>query len=76
MGYETLLYELRDGVAHITLNREEAANAINLQMGRDLMTAALQCDEDPAVRAVLIGAAGKIFCAGGDLEGFAASTAF
>ena len=73
MGYETLLYELRDGVAHITLNREEAANAINLQMGRDLMTAALQCDEDPAVRAVLIGAKGKIFCAGGDLEGFAAS---
>ncbi len=73
MSFETLLYETRDGVAYITLNREDAANAINLQMGRDLMLAALQCDEDPSVRAVLIRAKGKIFCAGGDLGSFASA---
>ena len=39
MSFETLLYETRDGVAYITLNREDAANAINLEMGRDLMLA-------------------------------------
>ena len=70
MTYKTLLYELRDGVAHITLNRPEAANALNLDMGRDLMEVALRCDEDPSVRAVLIKANGKMFCAGGDLASF------
>ena len=73
MSFETLLYETRDGVAYITLNREDAANAINLEMGRDLMLAALQCDEDPGVRAVLIRAKGKIFCAGGDLGSFSSA---
>ena len=73
MSFETLLYETRDGVAYITLNREDAANAINLQMGRDLMLAALRCDEDPGVRAVLIRAQGKIFCAGGDLGSFSSA---
>lgn len=73
MSFETLLYETRDGVAYITLNREAAANAINLQMGRDLMLAALRCDEDAGVRAVLIRAKGKIFCAGGDLGSFSSA---
>lgn len=73
MSFETLLYETRDGVAYITLNREDAANAINLEMGRDLMLAALRCDEDPGVRAVLIRAQGKIFCAGGDLGSFSSA---
>lgn len=71
MSFETLLLDIRDGVARITLNREKEANAINLQMAKDLMYAALQCDEDPAVRAVSIGASGKMFCAGGDLAAFA-----
>lgn len=73
MSFETLLYETRDGVAYITLNREAAANAINLQMGRDLMLVALRCDEDAGVRAVLIRAKGKIFCAGGDLGSFSSA---
>lgn len=73
MPFETLLYDVRDGVAHITLNREEAANALNLAMAKDLMHAALQADEDPGVRAVLLGATGKMFCAGGDLGSFASA---
>ena len=40
MSFETLLYEVRDGVAHITLNREKQANAVDLQMSKDLMYAA------------------------------------
>jgi 2-(1,2-epoxy-1,2-dihydrophenyl)acetyl-CoA isomerase len=73
MDFETLLFEVRDGVAHITLNRPDAANAINLQLSKDLAYAAMRCDEDPAVRAVLLSAAGKMFCAGGDLRSFAQS---
>lgn len=70
MSYETLLLEVNDAVATITLNREKAANAMNLQMCRDLQEAALACQEDPSVRAVVIGAKGRMFCAGGDLGAF------
>ena len=70
MEYKTLLFEVRDNVAHITLNRPDAANSINEDMGKDLMHAALRCDEDPEIRAVLISGAGKIFSGGGDLKDF------
>lgn len=70
MSYTTLLFDLKDHVAHITLNRPEALNAINRQWAWDLMHAILQCDEDPAVRAVVISGAGNHFCAGGDLKAF------
>ena len=71
MAYETLLFERKDGIAHVTLNRPDAANALNLQMGRELMQVAIACDEDPSLRAVLLDASGKMFCAGGDLASFA-----
>ncbi len=69
--YETLLYKLSGGVAHITLNRPDAANGINVSMGRDLRDVAIHVDEDPDVRAVLLTANGRLFCAGGDLKSFA-----
>ena len=72
MDYTTLLFDVRDNVAHITLSRPEAANSINEEMGKDLMHAALRCDEDPEIRAVLISGAGKIFSGGGDLKAFSA----
>lgn len=68
--YTTLLFNVRDKVAHITLNRPDAANSINEEMGKDLMHAALRCDEDPEIRSVLISGAGKIFSGGGDLKAF------
>ena len=67
-----LLYEFKGGVAHLTLNRPDAANAINLEMARELEEASLKCEEDPAVRAVVLTGAGKMFCGGGDLKAFAA----
>src|SRR4030067_946607 len=70
MEYKTLLFDVRDNVAHITLNRPDAANSINDEMGKDLMHGALRCDEDPEIRAVLISGAGKIFSGGGDLKAF------
>ncbi|HZY58792.1 MAG TPA: enoyl-CoA hydratase-related protein [Candidatus Binataceae bacterium] len=72
MDYKTIIFDVRDGVAHLTLNRPDAANALNLEMSQELYDAALRCDEDPAVRAVLVSSAGKMFCAGGDLKSFAA----
>jgi 2-(1,2-epoxy-1,2-dihydrophenyl)acetyl-CoA isomerase len=68
--YKTLLFDVHDNVAHIKLNRPDAANSINEDMGKDLMHAALRCDEDPEIRAVLISGTGKIFSGGGDLKAF------
>jgi 2-(1,2-epoxy-1,2-dihydrophenyl)acetyl-CoA isomerase len=72
MQYTALSFDVRNSVARITLNRPDAANALNIDMARDLMHAALQCDEDPTVRAVIITGTGRMFCAGGDLKSFAA----
>ncbi|MCS6925460.1 MAG: enoyl-CoA hydratase-related protein [Candidatus Binatia bacterium] len=72
MSYTTLLFTVDHSIARITLNRPDAANALNLELAKDLMHAALQCDQDPAIRAVIVTGAGRMFCAGGDLKSFAA----
>jgi len=64
--------QVRGHVAYITLSRPEAANALNAEMARQLDDAALQCDENPQIRAVLMTGAGRMFCGGGDLKAFAA----
>ena len=70
MSYQTLELEVQGGVAHLALNRPDNGNAIDLQLSKDLMYAALQCDEDASVRAILIKGRGRMFCAGGDLASF------
>jgi 2-(1,2-epoxy-1,2-dihydrophenyl)acetyl-CoA isomerase len=72
MEYETLKLDVTDGVATITLNRPDNANAMNKAMMLDLFAVAVRIDNDPSVRAVLLHATGKMFCAGGDLKEFAA----
>jgi 2-(1,2-epoxy-1,2-dihydrophenyl)acetyl-CoA isomerase len=72
-NFHTLLFAVRGEVAHLTLNRPEAANAINVELARELEEAALICDQDPAIRAILLTGAGRIFCGGGDLRSFAAA---
>jgi 2-(1,2-epoxy-1,2-dihydrophenyl)acetyl-CoA isomerase len=71
MEYRTLQYALDKHVARITLNRPDAANALDGEMGRELMLAAIRASEDRAVRAVILTGAGRLFCAGGDLKLFA-----
>ncbi|MDP9180872.1 MAG: crotonase/enoyl-CoA hydratase family protein [Chloroflexota bacterium] len=68
MPYETILYEPRDGVARITLNRPEKLNAISWQMQEELQQALWQADRDPAIRAVTIRGAGRSFSAGYDIS--------
>ncbi|MGI9415675.1 MAG: enoyl-CoA hydratase/isomerase family protein [Hyphomicrobiales bacterium] len=70
MGYETLTFEVTDGVALITLNRPDAANALDKTMAGDLFDVAVRCDCDAAIRAAVLTANGDMFCAGGDLKSF------
>lgn len=55
----------------MTLNRPNAGNAIDIPLARALMEAAIICDDDASIRCVVLGGAGRLFCAGGDITGFA-----
>lgn len=70
MSYAALRYEVQDAIATITLNRPTAYNALDLTMGRELLDAAIEADEDRAVRCIVVTGAGKAFCAGGDVKSF------
>jgi 2-(1,2-epoxy-1,2-dihydrophenyl)acetyl-CoA isomerase len=72
MASDSVLFEVRENVAHVTLNRPQAGNALDLNMAKELMAAALRCETDQTVRAVLLKGAGKSFCVGGDVKVFAA----
>jgi 2-(1,2-epoxy-1,2-dihydrophenyl)acetyl-CoA isomerase len=66
---DTVLYEVHDGLATITLNRPEAMNALNIATKVALREAVESAASDDAVRAVLLTAAGeRAFCVGQDLK--------
>ena len=73
MNFETLLYAVDDGVATITFNRPDAANAMSPECAREFNEVSLLIEADQSVRAVVITGAGKMFCAGGDLAAFSAA---
>jgi 2-(1,2-epoxy-1,2-dihydrophenyl)acetyl-CoA isomerase len=70
MPYESVTYEVAEAIATITLSRPAAYNALDLTLARELFAAALEVDEDRAVRCVVITGAGNAFCAGGDVKAF------
>ncbi|QQE74381.1 enoyl-CoA hydratase/isomerase family protein [Brevibacillus composti] len=65
--YETILYELSDGVAVITMNRPEKFNAFTEKMNKEITDALKQAQKDPEVRCILFTGAGRAFNAGQDL---------
>ena len=74
MAYQHLICETLDGIARITLNRPERLNSFNDALHAELRSA-LDAAADPAVRVVVIGGAGRGFCAGQDLAEGAAGPA-
>jgi len=71
MSYNSLIFEIKDGVGLIRLNRPENGNAITLELARELLDVATRCDADAGVRSVVLTGNGKMFCSGGDLKVFA-----
>jgi enoyl-CoA hydratase/carnithine racemase len=66
--FETILYDVQDGIATISLNRPERMNAFTYGMMGDLLAAFDASDADDQVRAVIVtGAGDRAFCAGADL---------
>jgi len=69
--FETVTLDIADGLAHLTLNRPTAANALNHTMAAELRRIAVDLYHRDDVRAVLLSSTGKVFCGGGDLATFA-----
>src|SRR5262245_64018135 len=68
---DNVLLEVRDGVAHLTLNRPEAANGIDAGLAHDLLAKVNDLVSDDRVRVVLLSGNGARFCGGGDVKNFA-----
>ena len=66
--YEDVLYEVKDGVGVVTLNRPQALNAYTVAMGQGLKHAVADAVADDAVRAIVLTGAGRGFCAGADMN--------
>src|SRR6202048_1407563 len=75
MAYENLLYEKRDGIAYITLNRPKVLNALNRKTVEELQHALLDARGDDSVRVIIMTGAGeKSFVAGADIGELAQQT--
>ena len=68
MSYETLIWEPRDGIGRITLNRPDSLNAWTGEFGQELKQVVTEDAADSSVRAVLITGAGRGFSSGADLK--------
>lgn len=68
MADEVVLYEVRDGVALLTLNRPDRMNAWTIEMEDRYFDLLTEADQSPEVRAIVVTGAGRGFCPGADME--------
>ncbi len=54
MSYNSLIFEVENGVGLIRLNRPDDGNTLSMEMVRELLDVASRCDEDPEVRSVVL----------------------
>ena len=69
--YETILLDIHQGIATLTLNRPDVFNAFNEQQSFDVMDALKKIEKDKTVRVLILTGAGKAFCSGQDLKSIA-----
>jgi 2-(1,2-epoxy-1,2-dihydrophenyl)acetyl-CoA isomerase len=67
MSYQTILFEVSDGVARLTLNRPDRLNSFNVEMHGEVRDALGSLVQDRAARVLVLSGAGRGFCAGQDL---------
>jgi len=67
MTYENILFQIEDGVAHLTLNRPDKLNSFTVAMHKEVQDAIARIKADASVRVMVLTGAGRGFCAGQDL---------
>jgi enoyl-CoA hydratase len=68
VDFQTVLYDVKENIARITMNRGDKMNALNHALWDDLIAAFEQAENDPDVRVVILCGAGRAFCSGWDLK--------
>lgn len=68
MDFKTIIYEKKEGIVKVTLNRPEAMNALNLEIREELAQAIQAVQNDSEAKVLIITGAGRAFCAGGDVK--------
>jgi 2-(1,2-epoxy-1,2-dihydrophenyl)acetyl-CoA isomerase len=68
MSYQCVLFEHREGIARLTLNRPERLNSFNVQMHEEVRRALQEIEQDSSCRVLVLSGAGRGFCAGQDLS--------
>ncbi len=68
MSYNTIRYDVEDGILTLTLSRPEKLNAFTHEMMKEMIDAFDRADADDAVRAIIVTGEGRAFCAGADLS--------
>jgi enoyl-CoA hydratase/carnithine racemase len=74
MSYEQILYDVRDGIATITLNRPDRLNAWTNVLDREVRQALTAATADDATQVIILTGAGRGFCAGADMAALSAAT--
>jgi len=73
MTFEQITVQQDGAVVWLTLNRPDHANALTLPLAQEFCAAIAQAEADPGCQVLILQGAGRFFCAGGDVEGMAAS---
>jgi len=74
MTYKEILYEIKDGIARITLNIPEKMNRLSIATMKEVTAALEAAKKEESVRVIVIGAHGEAFCAGANLDDFKGHT--
>jgi enoyl-CoA hydratase/carnithine racemase len=68
MDFTAIIYEKKDHIATVTMNRPDRMNAWTPQMGAEIKTAMVDADRDPDIRAIIVTGAGRAYCAGAEMS--------
>lgn len=68
MAFNTIIYEVKDNIAWVRLNRPDKLNALNPEVFREIGEAVERCEADPEVRVLVLTGNEKAFAAGADIE--------
>ena len=66
-----LALTVENSIATLVLDRPAVGNTIDMSLARALVDATVRCDEDEAIRCVVLTGRGRLFCGGGDVSAFA-----